>query len=214
MNLKWSNLFSIANSRVVKSSVIWLFVVPLCAKLLLQVEYPLTFLAFGQKQSISISLPFSWQLLFYAAIFFTIAGIIYSIYCPELVKKYKNYPQFEADGKTRLQINSALRDIVWCHNKNIFKSEYLTISNKYFRSFGPLTPGDNEQSMVGFGVDCFDKVTNIRGLNSNAFYFVYDLSDKKYPFFIGVSLVLYVLGFISLGLIAIENNIYVIGTNF
>ncbi|HAS6997932.1 TPA: hypothetical protein I7280_24255 [Vibrio parahaemolyticus] len=112
--MKWNLVRNLAESKVVGSSFIWLFIVPLSAKLLSNVKETVDFTLFGEQVTITTTLPFSWQLLFLSACCFTIANIVYSIFCSEVFKNYRTYAEFKESGKTLLQVNYAIKSICWC----------------------------------------------------------------------------------------------------
>jgi len=211
MNLKWSSQRAMANSKIVKSSAIWLVVVPFAAKGLASIDNIIELTIFNGSFKISTVLPFSWQLLFFSACFFTLAGIVYSIYCPNIIKLYENFSQFEADGKSRLQINSALREIVWDTPKGKMINVYGPAAIKYFEQYTKFT--DEEiRNHNDTGSQLFEDLSKNAGKNSNAFYFVYNISDIYNYKQIRNSLFLYMAGFACIGVIAIQNIIYVINT--
>lgn len=120
--ITWRTLKGIADSAAVKSSFIWLLVIPLLAKALEKINDNMQFNFFGNEIVITTTLPFSWQHLFWAACWFSVANIIYLLRCPELVKTYKTFTDFEADGKGQLQINAVLKSLAWVNDRrNIIK---------------------------------------------------------------------------------------------
>ncbi len=211
MNLYWSSQRAIANSKVVKSSAIWLVLVPFAAKALAGIDEIITFNLFNSSIAVKTSLPFSWQLLFLAAVSFTLAGIIYSASCPELVKQYTSFTQFEGDGKSRMQIMHALKNITWNRKTGQPKEEYLPHLTTYFSTYSDNSRITAEE-VRKTGRTLFNDITSNRGKNSNAFYFVHEISDKHSQPLIWASFMLYMLGFFAIGAIGIQNVIYVVGT--
>ena len=65
----WSSLNSLGKSKTLKSSYIWIVVVPLVAKLFSKIESTIDFTLFGAKISVNLSLPFSWQMFYFSALF-------------------------------------------------------------------------------------------------------------------------------------------------
>ena len=209
MELKWSNQRAMANSRIVKSSAIWLVIVPFAAKSLASLDDVIDLTIFSGKFHISTILPFSWQLLFFAACFFTLASIIYSVYCPNIIKLYENFSQFEADGKSRLQINSALREMVWDTSNGEAFPVYAPVAMKYLRQYTTFTE-EEIKSIKNNGHDMLEDLTKNQGENSNAFYFVYLIADIYGHKHIRNSLYLYIAGYACIGVIAIQNIVYVV----
>jgi hypothetical protein len=212
MNFKWSSQRAIANSKVVRSSAVWLVVVPLSAKLLSSLDEVIDLTIFSGRVSIETILPFSWQLLFFAAVFFTIAGLVYSIFCPDLVKKYETHTEFNNDGKSRLQINYSLKSFTFDNSKGTLKSEYFESVRKYFSTYSKLSRSIDQKSLNKQIISYVEAIDLNQGKNSDAFYFVHELADKHNQYFIMLSFFLYIAGFISIAIIGLQNVFYVIHT--
>jgi len=209
--MKWTSQRDLANSKVIKSSYIWLFIVPLAARMLSSIDEIIDLTIFGTTIKISTSLPFSWQLLFLAACLFSIANTTYSIFCPLIVKSYSNFSEFESQGKTRLQINQAIKNIVWDNKKPGVKTDYIKQLSTYFK-FYKNGRYFNETELDYQAMELLDDVEDIIGKNSNAFYYVYTISDVHAPNAIKVTFGCYILGLSLFGVIALQNVYYVIGT--
>lgn len=211
MKQYWSSQRAIANSKVVKSSAIWLFVVPLAAKTLESLNGPLVFTVFSEEIKLTTSLPFSWQMLFFSAVFFTTASIVYSVFCPELVKRYVSYTEFEADGKSRLQIIRALRTISWNEKSQTPKKEYLPDLVAFFKTYTESGHLSSEQ-IINHLAENFNEMPSVQGKNSNAFYHVYEISNAHTQPLIWISFVLYLCGFAAIAGVVYQNIAYVVRT--
>lgn len=99
MSLRWTLLRKVGTNRVLRTSYSWLLFVPLAAKALANVKRQVELTIFDDIFHLTIELPFSWQIFYYSAIFFSIAGIIYSWCCPAIVKRYVTFPEFFEDGR-------------------------------------------------------------------------------------------------------------------
>lgn len=64
----WSTLKAIQNNKIVKSTYIWLFIVPLLAKILSKIDANLYLDIAGKVYEIDLALPFSWKLFFLSAL--------------------------------------------------------------------------------------------------------------------------------------------------
>ncbi|HCG6973394.1 hypothetical protein [Vibrio parahaemolyticus] len=212
--MKWNLVRNLAESKVVGSSFIWLFIVPLSAKLLSNVKETVDFTLFGEQVTITTTLPFSWQLLFLSACCFTIANIVYSIFCPEVFKNYRTYAEFKESGKTLLQVNYAIKSICWCPKNNKVKERYFQVLCKYFSHFGcdEFTTARelNENALSAF--DDGSRSTEGGGFANNAFYYVQDIADSHNKAAIVVSIAFYSVGLILVSVLAVQNFIYVIKT--
>ena len=98
----WSSLRVLGTSRTVRSSYLWLMLVPIVAKCLSAVNEIATFTILSATISVPLSLPFSWKAFFFAALAFAVADLIWHIKCPGIIKKYSNYSDFVSQGRTVL----------------------------------------------------------------------------------------------------------------
>lgn len=101
--LHWGHLRALGNSRLVGSSIAWLFIVPIAAKLLApfagQHTLDLSWFDPGLDEPIivTIALPFSWKLFYLMSWLFVIGQAVYWLACPEIVRKYANYGDYRRD---------------------------------------------------------------------------------------------------------------------
>jgi hypothetical protein len=80
------------------TSYFWLTFVPIAATCLqnLQPDAPIKFL--GHTWQLTMRLPFSWKLFYFGAVAAACAVTIYSIRCPELIRRYRDFSEFKASG--------------------------------------------------------------------------------------------------------------------
>ena len=86
--LNWELLSKIGKNKIIKSSIIWVALIPILVKI---IEF------MSNTHSVSITLPFSWTLFYYSAIFFMIGNIIFQFTCPKII--YENVSYFDFDNK-------------------------------------------------------------------------------------------------------------------
>lgn len=96
---KWSFIDKLGKNRLLRSSYFWIVFIPLITNLLSRVCSVLTFEVFGQQITLTLKLPFTWQVLFFSAILATIANIFYVFCCPRFIKNYRNFADFQDQGK-------------------------------------------------------------------------------------------------------------------
>ena len=72
----WRTLSYLSTNRAIHSANIWALIVPVAAKLMENVQDVVTIQLFGHPFLISLSLPFSWKVLFVAALTFLVANLI------------------------------------------------------------------------------------------------------------------------------------------
>lgn len=203
----WRNAKAIADLRVVQSSYIWLFLAPFAAKALTEIDKVITLNILGQPFQITTTLPFSWEALFYAAIFFTLGNIIYGVRCPEILRGYKDYTQFRDSGKTMLQTHSALRQIaVDSEGRLIPKYEHIALT--YLKRYSP----SHIHEHVVYLDQAFDD-TSASGRHNNdaeSFYRVQELANHYRERSIAITLILYSFGIFLVTIIFIQNLNYVL----
>ncbi len=100
----WSQINRMGKSRLLRSSYIWLFAVPMLAKLLAKIGPEVTFSLWGNTFTIIWGLPFSWQMFYFSAVGFSIASYIYSSWCPPIIRDYERFSDFTDQGKGSNQL--------------------------------------------------------------------------------------------------------------
>lgn len=97
----WDTLRGWGNSRIIKSSYVWLAVVPVAAKMLDKLTGE-RFQILGATLDFNIALPFSWTMLFLAAVAFAVGQLIYAVWCPGIVKLFATVGEFKQAHPGRL----------------------------------------------------------------------------------------------------------------
>ncbi len=207
--MNWLNIADIGNSKIVKSMLIWMLITPVFAKLLGSVSTA-SFTFLHLDNPIVLGLPFSWQVFFFCALSFTIANIIFSYKCPDLIKKYKYYSDFESrDNSLYLLINYLNIHIT----HEVVKHNFLEIGvivSKYTPSTdiaNEWTSDDTSNVNWKKGIDSLkhsdrdnlpDIFSSLRILLAN----FYSNWSKACMLFYGI-------GFIGICIVVVQNIIYV-----
>ena len=110
-NLDWQALRGVQKSKFINSMYIWVFIVPVVAKLLYKVNKQLEFKFFGQSIVIEFSLPFSWKTFFFCALCFGLANVILVLFCPKIINDHLSYAGFRGDGKGEEHLSKYSSDI-------------------------------------------------------------------------------------------------------
>jgi len=101
----WPSLKKFPNNRLIKSSYIWLLIVPIFAKALQKVEEFLPINLGGVEIIITTKLPFSWYIFYFSALLFTAANLLYNIRCPRFIKDHDSLGDFLLEKKTALHLD-------------------------------------------------------------------------------------------------------------
>lgn len=211
--ITWSFSENIAKSKLVKSSYIWLFITPLISKTLSELEKIIHLKFLGWEFKITTSLPFSWELLFYSALIFTIANLLYQAKCPEILKKYSNYDSFKKAGGSLLELHKEMKKIVM-QDPLAFKKDYKLIGEEYLNNYAHYKAHCSNGSAQGYTpiLKAWGDTDN-RGsevLVSEAFYTVQITAQVFRPSWIFITTIIYLLGLIPIILIAYQNIKYVL----
>ena len=95
----WSSLNRVERSRILWSSYFWLILVPILAKLLIKVGPEIQIPIGKSVVTFNLDLPFSWKMFYFASVAFAVASFIYSVWCPEFVRRYSTFSDYTDDGK-------------------------------------------------------------------------------------------------------------------
>ncbi|ATG77627.1 hypothetical protein [Pseudoalteromonas sp. 1_2015MBL_MicDiv] len=226
----WKVLKKFADIKLVKFSYVWIIIVPVLAKLLVQIGDVLPIKIGEVTFNINLSLPFSWQMFFFSALSFSLAQFIFNLVCPEIVKDFENQREFENDGKTVIQLGSYLKRLLLCRKNNDYKKsgvfvEFVKkkdlinkpndIATQYIAHLN-----DEQQYKVGFTrANDFEKTTNLLidlspDRKKAIFEYVYTVFKVQNPITRIIVASLYTLGFILSAVVLLQNVISVIHTIF
>ena len=99
----WKGLESIGNNNIVKSSYMWIIVIPIIAKFF--EKFPTDFsIPFYKNLTIILVLPFSWQLLYLSALIFAVSTLLFVFFCPEIINKFSNVKEYIEKGLGKEQL--------------------------------------------------------------------------------------------------------------
>lgn len=216
---KWTELAILGENRLVKSSYIWLIIVPITAKLIRELPYPLYVNMGNENFQFKLSLPFSWQLFFFAALSFSIANVIFSFYRP-LFTKFKDYGDFKNQGRTSKFLQSCLLKLR--HSNSINLDYKLAKLYKFHR--GDLTKLplqiENDDNVQFWYDQVFREIRNMDGThinektNANAlagiFWIVFKAENMSKKVARSCCFFFYGIGLIAM-LYVMAQNIYFVG---
>ncbi|WP_440120394.1 hypothetical protein [Tenacibaculum sp. Ill] len=212
-SLSWVLINSLGKLKISKSSYYYLVVVPILVKVLDEIESPLQLLVFGSHLELNIKLPFSWYLFYFGAIFIAVGSIIYQLFCPELIKNYKNYGEFLNAGES----DSYLEETRKRFDISIF-SRFLFLEKPYIENkrkekieietyHRGLKETDYKEVEKIIGYEPNIKYQEERKNYFNDLYRVVKYSNRKLIYF---SFFFYVIGFIAFLWVILQNIKFVV----
>lgn len=95
----WSRLQQVHRLGIVQTMYVWLFIVPIAAKSLRELEDLITVTVFGHTFELVTSLPFTWQLFYASALCFVFGNLIFFMYCPQFIRDHNSPTEFKDIGK-------------------------------------------------------------------------------------------------------------------
>ncbi|MGL4748042.1 MAG: hypothetical protein ACRCYF_09960 [Shewanella sp.] len=111
IEFNWSQLNQVKDVKIISSMYVWIFIVPILAKVLSLASDIATVTVFNYTFEVNIGLPFSWRLFYFSALLFSLATIIYQARCPKLIKDYPTFAAFDSEGKPEWHMRRYAEDI-------------------------------------------------------------------------------------------------------
>lgn len=102
----WRSQKGILESKIVARSYIWLTLIPIIAKLTSMLPSELSFLLLDQRIDLPTTLPFSWYLLYVAALSFTISRTLFVFFCPAFIRDFSSAGDAINKGLTVQKVQS------------------------------------------------------------------------------------------------------------
>jgi len=231
----WSNLNRYGKSKILRTSYIWLIFIPLFAKIIYQIDKHIPINLFGAQLTFNLELPFSWKLFFASSVFFSIAGFLYELFCPEIVRDYEKYSDLIDSGKGTNYLIQSFEKIIsyfplvffddlrerakWCKKVINFKN----ISGLSYNENGLLSDSYIDEILLkehkkqGPGLlssvsihDLFEGQIISEGKLNETFWFVRNCADfegKKSRILCGL---FYLFGFVCILVLFIQNICFVV----
>lgn len=100
----WIILKSWANNSVIRSSMIWLAIVPVAIVILQKADNSFQILGTNPQLTINLSLPFSWIVLYFAGIFGFVGRVILLYFCPNCIRDYPTFSEFIDRGNDEASV--------------------------------------------------------------------------------------------------------------
>ena len=186
----WNKLRMVQNNKIVKSTYIWLAVVPIIAKFSSKLEDVISFNYQGKEYLIDITLPFSWQLFFFSSLCFVIGNVLYTWFSPDMIKNYIGFNDFTSSGR-------GFKHLIEQSIKEIRNSEDM-----------------------GFKIQTTDKMTLVAGKKlytdeeiewkaKKLFWEIYDKNNESHPWARTICGAFYLIGMILFTLVIMDNMYWV-----
>ncbi|MFM9888103.1 MAG: hypothetical protein ACKVQT_34190 [Burkholderiales bacterium] len=197
---KWPTLRRLEANKVIRAAHFWTLAVPITAKLLEHVEDVVTVRFFDASLNLHLTLPFSWKVLFFAAISFLIANVIFGLLCPQLIKETSSYRDFAAQRRSAIELQAAIRKLL---DVNLLKEEEEAMI--WFNWLGARW---RNVVSAGAPTTVFTKEGDDQTFPEAYTIVIHGLAQTKESARLAAS-IFYGCGLILLGIIVVENVIFV-----
>lgn len=183
--LMWDDLNRFGKNRILQSSYVWLFVVPIAARALSVISDPLVLTGISEGFRIRMTLPFSWHLFYFSAVVVSIAGLIYMLMCPELIQRFNTFAEFRSEGRGIEYLKGYATKL-----KRQARTEEEGF-NSFFRA-QEVEAADPEKELP------------------ELFWRIHEEENKKFPYWRFVCFSLYFTGLLLIGGVLVQNLVFVI----
>ena len=195
----WNDLRKMGNAKFVSSMYIWIFIVPIIAKMFEFIETDIINLViFEQVIPFNTNLPFTWTMFYFSALFLALGNLIYIIKCPKIIKDHPSYQSYLDEGKQLKQLAQYSEDIDF---------DWSRLSNDV----------DKKISQIKVGRLTDVKKDNHKLSNMNKedpvhyFWPIHQEADVKHIIHRTLCFYSFIIGFSLFGLVVFQNSITVIG---
>lgn len=194
----WGGISIISRNKLIRSSYIWLLIVPLVYKVFEKIEFPFAIVFQGTGFELNLDIPFNWKIFFISSVIISVANVIYYISCPKMIKDFKHYGEFKEKGHSMSYfINEGLD-----YNSKELTGHFTGISHAFVGKIGTLL--ERKQMFLPDFYDEKDGSAKERAIEI-VFWYNYTLQENKQKKLRVVLNILYLSGIILFGLVAIQN---------
>ena len=107
----WGHLAKLNAVRLINTMYVWIFIVPIMAKLLENVGGEVQLTIFEHNFVVHLALPFSWVAFYFSALSFAAANLLFQLRCPNVIKEQQDYSEFRRANKGVEHLDTYLPEI-------------------------------------------------------------------------------------------------------
>ena len=173
---------------MIQTMYIWLFIVPIIAKVLTKVEETANLTIFNHTFNIQLGLPFSWKIFFLSAMSFAAANLIFVLRCYKLVKDHDSFSDFLEQGKSAKHIHQYAEEVDYPQQSDL----------SYYWEDGGEYEGPVEQK--------YSKEQRLKGEHlKSPFWEIYERTDLSRKGWRAACSLLYLFGFVLISIVLYQN---------
>ena len=192
--------------RFSKNSYYLLIIIPVLVKFTSKLVNPMQVHIGEIIYEFELTLPFSWMIFYFGAISIAIGTIVYTIFCPDIVKKFKNYGEFEKMGVSDEYLEKQSKNYTYdesIYNRFNSEPEFIKIPKEYPKDF---------KGRRGFSNTIQENIANLEYKTNRRDFFnnIYDSASNSKQYLIYINFIFYLAGFMAFLYVISENFFYVI----
>ncbi len=190
----WSKIEFLGKNKYLTSSYAWVGIVPICTILFKKIDQIAI-----HNITLNLKLPFSWHIFYFSALSFAVGKTLYSIFCPELLRKYNNFSDYLSDGKKDITLRYYLKEAI----KPINSDKAQLKVNTFYKDFC---------KSEGYVEDSLDKIDELKIREEklgDAFWYVRKQFETIKIFFFWQCFFFYIIGSLLLLYVIYDNTINV-----
>ena len=202
----WTDLRKLGASKVIRSSYFWFLFVPIAAKFVSQLPDPLRVSIFGHTLLLHLELPFNWFLFYFSAVCFALASGLYSVFCPKIIKEHSDFTSFYKAGEGSAALIKLMPPtLLTGHDRDLAQK----LIDAAFRSPLAAPAAEIRENPGKAAIELLPRIR--REELTDLFDLARTKQDRDFSFLLNMAFVLYVSGFLLLGLVGLQGFKYVLG---
>jgi len=207
----WQLLIHIGNNKIIKSSYIWIVIIPIIAKSLEKIPQSIH-LPFDKIIEIQLTLPFSWQVLYFSALAFALSTCLFALFCPQIIEKFSNIEEYKNKGLNQQQLitifSSWIKSNVNTYNSSGKKLNRKKIFYTVHKNYCEKLDDDILNSIDKSNDNFINAVNNLKIKNesfNDTFWYLRNIIAQDRVFIRFLITLFYFFGFLMLGKLLIDN---------
>ena len=191
---QWIILKDICTGKMIASTSIWIFIVPAVTKVFNLIESSTPVIG-----GVNLVAPQNLIILYFSAIAFFLSSLIYTLFCPDLIKKYSSFTDYQSEGKNEVNLTYSLKHLNGKSSKQLF--------DKLEKNIERASPDDVNKSLdatISIGKQPLS-FTFKKEYLSEVYWTIYEYFSGYSIYAQIISWVLLVIGFILLAFILFAN---------
>jgi hypothetical protein len=101
----WRVLVSFSRSKFVSSSLLWVAVVPVIARITEGIDDTFVVHVGEKLHSFHLAVPFTWSLFFFGALFFLLGNLIVNWKAPRIIQETQTFRDFTEQGRSPTELD-------------------------------------------------------------------------------------------------------------